>query len=170
MSGEPAGESGQTRGPGDDAAADRGPGVRIPPPVLVGGTIILAWAQQRLAPVPLGPPQPALGNAVLFLALAWIGWAILVMVRAGTDPRPDRPDAALIETGPFRYSRNPIYLGFLLVTAGFALRWGDLWGWLAVCASFALLERLVIAREEAYLAARFGAAYEGYRARVRRWM
>lgn len=152
------------------AGADHGPGVRIPPPVMVGTTIILAWALIRLAPVPLGPPAAALGNAVLCLALALIGWAVLVMARAGTDPRPDRPDTALLDSGPFRFSRNPIYLGFLLATAGFALRWGDLWGWLAVCASFAALERLAIAKEEAYLATRFGAAYEGYRRRVRRWV
>lgn len=152
------------------SAEDRGPGVRIPPPMLVGATILLAWGLVRLAPVPLGPPAGALGNAVLVLGLAWIGWAILAMARAGTDPRPDKPDSALIESGPFRWSRNPIYLGFLLVTAGFALRWGDLWGWLAVCASYALLEKLVIAKEEAYMTARFGAAYERYRGRVQRWL
>ena len=152
------------------AGADRGPSVRIPPPALVGGTILAAWALHRLAPVPLGRPLLPIGNAVLVLALALIGWAILAMVRAGTDPRPDRPDAALVEAGPFRFSRNPIYLGFLLAATGFALRWGDLWGWLAVAASFVLLEKLVIGREEAYLARRFGAAYEAYRARVRRWV
>lgn len=48
--------------------ADHGPGVRVPPPVMVGGTIILAWALIRLVPVPLGPPAVALGNAVLCLA------------------------------------------------------------------------------------------------------
>jgi protein-S-isoprenylcysteine O-methyltransferase Ste14 len=149
---------------------DRGPGVRVPPPVMVGGAVLAAWALHRLVPVPLGPPLLPLGNAVLFLALALIGWAVLTMVRAGANLRPDRPDAALTEAGPFRWSRNPIYLGFLLCAAGFALRWGDLWGWLTVAASFALLERLVIAREEAYLAARFGAAHEAYRARVRRWL
>ena len=153
-----------------EAHDTHGPGVRIPPPVMVGATILAAWLLMRLAPVPLGPPLLPLGNTVLFLALALIGWAILAMSRAGTDIRPDRPDAALIETGPFRFGRNPIYLGFLLCAAGFALRWGDLWGWIAVAVSFGLLERLVIAREEAYLAARFGAAYEAYRARVRRWM
>jgi len=70
-------------------------------------------------------------------------------VRAGSYPRPDKPDSALIESGPFRFSRNRITLGILLVTAGFALRWGDLRGWLAVCASYALREKLAIARDEA---------------------
>jgi protein-S-isoprenylcysteine O-methyltransferase Ste14 len=151
------------------AEQDHGPGVRVPPPVIVAGTMLAGWVLGKLIPVPLGPPLPPLGNALLFLALALIGWSILVMVRAGTNPRPDKPDQALVDSGPFRFSRNPIYLGLIMIAAGFALILGDLWAWLAVAASFALLETVVIRREEAYLATRFGAAYEAYRARVRRW-
>lgn len=151
-------------------APDHGPGVRVPPPVLVAAVLALAWAGQRFVPVPLGPPLPEFGALVISAAIVLIGWAVLVLVRAGNDPRPDKPDAAMVEAGPFRFSRNPIYLGFLLAVAGFALRWGDLWGWVALAASHLLLERLVVAREEAYLAARFGAVYEAYRARVRRWL
>ncbi len=147
-----------------------GPGVRIPPPVLVGAIILLAWVLKQAVPLPVGAAAPGPGIAVLVLALALIGWAILVMVRAGTDPRPDKPDSAFVETGPFRFSRNPIYLGFALCAAGFALRWGDLWGWLAVPASVVVLDRMVIAREEPYLTARFGPPYEAYRTRVRRWI
>jgi protein-S-isoprenylcysteine O-methyltransferase Ste14 len=151
-------------------APDHGPGVRIPPPVLVAAVLALAWAGQRFAPVPLGPALPGPGALVIFAALALIGWAVLVLVRAGNDPRPDRPDTAMVEAGPFRFSRNPIYLGLLLAVAGFALRWGDLWGWIGVVAAHLLLDRLVVAKEEAYLAGRFGAAYEAYRGRVRRWL
>ena len=150
--------------------ADHGPGVRLPPPVLVGLLLALAWGLHRLAPVPIGPPLPDFGALVLFAALALIGWAVLVLVRAGNDPRPDRPDAAMVLAGPYRFSRNPIYLGLLVAMAGFALRWGDLWGWLALPLGHLLLDRLVVAKEEAYLATRFGAAYDAYRSRVRRWL
>ena len=150
--------------------ADHGPGVRVPPPVLVAGLVALAWALRRLLPLPVLPPLPGLGAAVMLAGLGLGFWAVVVMMRAGTNPRPDRPDAALVTDGPFRFSRNPIYLGFVLLAAGLALRWGDLWGWLAVLASQQVLDRLVIAREEPYLAARFGAGYEAYRARVRRWI
>lgn len=150
--------------------SDHGPGVRLPPPVLAAGAIAAAWVMQRVLPVPLGPPLPGLGALVIFAALALIGWAVLALVKAGNDPRPDRPDAALVEAGPYRLGRNPVYLGFVLAVAGFALRWGDLWGWIAVAATHLLLDRLVVAKEEAYLAARFGAAYEAYRGRVRRWL
>jgi protein-S-isoprenylcysteine O-methyltransferase Ste14 len=142
----------------------------VPPPVLVALAVGLGWLLRRLAPVPVGAPLPWPGAAVAGLGLGLSVWAIAVMLRAGTDPRPDRPDRALLERGPFRLGRNPVYLGFLLVAAGLALRWADLWPWLAVPAGFLLLDRLVVAREEAYLRARFGAAYDAYRARVRRWV
>jgi protein-S-isoprenylcysteine O-methyltransferase Ste14 len=152
------------------AAADQGPGVRVPPPVVVAGVMGAAWLLDRVWTLQIGPPLVSFGGMVIALALALCGWALLVMARAGNDPRPDRPDAALVERGPFRFSRNPIYLGFLLAAAGLALAWGTLWGWLGVAVTHALLDRLVIAKEEAYLASRFGAAYEAYKARVRRWM
>lgn len=149
---------------------EHGPGVRIPPPVMVAGVMAAAWGLDRLWTLQIGPPVPALGGMVVFLALALCGWAVLVLVKAGNDPRPDKPDAALVEAGPFRFSRNPIYLGFLLIAAGLALGWGTLWGWVGVAVLHGLLDRLVIAREEHYLAARFGRSYEAYKDRVRRWM
>lgn len=142
----------------------------MPPPVIVGALVLAGWLLRRLGPVPLGAPLPGPGLAVAGLGVLLSAWALAAMLRAGTDPRPDRPDRALLERGPFRFSRNPVYLGFLLVAAGLALRWGDLWPWLAVAAAFLLLDRMVVRREEAYLRARFGAPYDGYRARVRRWL
>jgi len=152
------------------AAEDPGPGVRLPPPLIAAGVMVAAWALDRVWTLQLGPPAPGLGWMVIFLALVLIGWAVIVLVRAGNDPRPDKPDAALVEAGPFRFGRNPIYLGFLLIATGLALSWGTLWGWIGVVVLHGLLDRLVIAKEEAYLGARFGAAYEAYKARVRRWM
>jgi protein-S-isoprenylcysteine O-methyltransferase Ste14 len=153
-----------------EATRDNGPGVRIPPPVIVAVVLAVAWLLDRVWTIQIGPPAPALGGMVIFLAIALIGWALLVLVKAGNDPRPDRPDAAMVESGPYRLSRNPIYLGLLLAATGLALVWGTLWGWIAVVVLHGLLDRLVIAKEEAYLAARFGASYEAYKARVRRWM
>ncbi len=153
-----------------DPASGEGPGVRVPPPVMVAGVLATAWVLDRVWTVQLGPPLPGFGGMVLFLGLGLIGWAVLALVRAGNDPRPDRPDVAMVEGGPYRFSRNPIYLGFLLGAAGIALNYGTLWFWLGVAVLHGLLDRLVIAREEAYLAERFGAAYGAYRQRVRRWM
>lgn len=150
--------------------ADHGPGVRVPPPVIATAVMAVAWLLDRVWTIQIGPPAVALGGMVIFLAVALVGWALLVLVKAGNDPRPDRPDTAMVESGPFRWSRNPIYLGVLLAATGLALVWGTLWGWIGVVVLHGLLDRLVIAKEEAYLAARFGAPYEAYKARVRRWM
>jgi len=152
------------------SGSDPGPGVRIPPPLIFAGVMGVAWLLGRVWPLHIGPPLVPLGGMVLFLAIALIGWALVVMARAGTNPRPDKPDTALVEAGPFRWSRNPIYLGLLLAATGLALIWGTLWGWIGVAILHLLLDRLVIAKEEAYLAGRFGAEYEAYKGRVRRWM
>lgn len=149
---------------------DHGPGVRVPPPILVAAILAAVWAMRGMVAAPLGLAFPVLGNVVFLVALGLVLWALFSLFRAGTNPRPDTPDQALVEGGPFRFSRNPIYLGFVLVVLGFALRWGDLWGWLAVAATQQLLDRLIARQEEPYLKARFGDAYQAYAARVRRWV
>lgn len=156
--------------PDPDHGLHHGPGLRLPPPVLVGGLVLLGWLLRSLLPLPLGAPLPGLAVAVMGLGLALSAWSIAVMLRAGTDPRPHTPDRTLLEQGPFRLSRNPVYLGFLLVAAGVALRLGDLWPWLAAIACFLVLDRMVVAREEVALRSRFGVPYEAYRQRVRRWV
>jgi len=146
------------------------PGVRLPPPVVVAVALCAAWVLGALVPVRLGPPAPALGGLLVFSAIAWLGWALLVMVRAGNDPRPDRPDTVMVRGGPYRFGRNPIYFGFVVFLAGVALAWGTLWAWLAVGAVFLWLDFAVVRREEAYLRQKFGAEYAEYAARVRRWV
>jgi protein-S-isoprenylcysteine O-methyltransferase Ste14 len=152
------------------APTDQGPGVRLPPPVIAALVMGAAWLLDRVWTLQVGPPAVALGGMVIFLAIGLAGWAVLALVKAGNDPRPDRPDAALVATGPYRRSRNPIYLALLLGATGLALIWGTLWSWLGVAVLHGVLDRLVIAKEEAYLSTRFGAAYEAYKGRVRRWM
>lgn len=152
------------------APTEHGPGVRLPPPVIAALVMGGAWLLDRVWTLQVGPPAVALGGMVIFLAIGLAGWAVLALVKAGNDPRPDRPDAALVATGPYRRSRNPIYLALLLGATGLALIWGTLWAWLGVAVLHGVLDRLVIAKEESYLATRFGAAYEGYKGRVRRWM
>ena len=150
--------------------SDHGPGIRIPPPVMVGGALLVAWVLHRLVPVPLGPPLSFLGWFGVLRELPPVPSPRPADLWTARYPRPDKPDSVFVEAGPYRVSRNPIYLGLLVATVGFALRWGELWGWLAVAASHLMLDRLVVAKEEAYLATRFGAAYEAYRSRVRRWL
>jgi protein-S-isoprenylcysteine O-methyltransferase Ste14 len=149
---------------------DRGPGIRVPPPVLVAALLALGWWLRRMAPWPLGPPLREVGLMLALIGGLLTAWALLRMYRVGTEPRPDRPDTALVAEGPFRFSRNPVYLGYMVIAVGLALVWADAWTWLAVVAASLVLDRWVIRREERYLPARFGPDYAAYAAQVRRWL
>jgi protein-S-isoprenylcysteine O-methyltransferase Ste14 len=83
---------------------------------------------------------------------------------------PVRPATALITEGPFRFTRNPLYLSLALLYLGIALGLGVLWPIVLLPALMLLVQQLVVLREEAYLESRFGDAYRTYRKRVRRWL
>lgn len=121
-------------------------------------------------------PWPAwqwISTAGLLLTLGGLMmmlWAALTLVLAGTSPLPWLASNALVTRGPFRFSRNPIYLGDFLVLAGIGLWLGIGWLVLAAVAAFPAITRSVIVYEEAYLAERFPDEWAAYAARVRRWL
>ena len=112
----------------------------------------------------------------------WAGWglidgglllmflAVLQMARQRTTVNPYGTPAKLLEEGPFRFSRNPIYLADTLIYAGIALLLASLWPWLLLPALILVMNRTVIRHEEALLTELFGDAYRAYRKRVRRWL
>ena len=109
----------------------------------------------------------------LTLVAAWLGLmlaAIRVMRSANASIRPDRPSRALVVTGPFRFTRNPLYLGLVFVYCGLAILLDALWALLLLPMVIVIMRRWVIDREEAYLERAFGAEYRDYKARVRRWI
>ena len=139
------------------------------PPVWLLVFALIAFASRGL----LVWPQPALavvGTALVALGLLLMLWAVLTMLRARTTPVPHMSPSALVTTGPFAFSRNPIYLGDALVLAGLSLRWGAPLGLLLVPLFCALIARRFIAAEESRLAAGFGPAWADWSARVRRWI
>jgi protein-S-isoprenylcysteine O-methyltransferase Ste14 len=93
-----------------------------------------------------------------------------VLSRAHTPVDPRRPTTALVTEGPFRYSRNPIYVALTLLYLGVAFLVNALWILLLAMPALVVLHYGVIAREEAYLARKFGTAYHQYTAQVRRWL
>ena len=111
-----------------------------------------------------------LGTIVFALVLALVAWAISTMTRAGSNVPTRLPTTSIVETGPYRFMRNPIYLGMVLGLIDFAIAFNSLW-LLVRLAPFALVIRDgVIAREEAYLERKFGEVYLAYKSRVRRWL
>jgi protein-S-isoprenylcysteine O-methyltransferase Ste14 len=148
-------------------------GVLVRPP--------LAWALAAVAgvvlnwfvPVPFVPPElPAvtIGIVVFGLALVLFVWAVTTMTRGGSNVPTSMPTKAIVEAGPYRFTRNPIYLGFMLSLLGLAVGLNSLWSLVTLVLFFVVIRYGVVAREEAYLERKFGAVYRGYTARVRRWL
>jgi len=147
--------------------------VIIRPPIAWAVAILGGLALNWLMPLPFVPasvPAGWLGAIVFALALALLAWAIATVTRAGSNVPTSQPTTTIVDGGPYRFTRNPIYLGMALGLIGLAIAFNSVWLLLALV-PFALVIRYgVVAREEAYLERKFGDVYRGYRARVRRWL
>ena len=147
--------------------------VVVRPPLALGLAIVVGLALDWLMPLPFMParlPAGWLGTMVFLFALALAAWAIITITKAGSNVPTNQPTIAIVASGPYRYTRNPIYLGMFLGLAGLAIAFNNLW-LLILLLPFAFVIRYgVVAREEAYLERLFGEAYRGYRQRVRRWL
>jgi len=147
--------------------------VLIRPPLAWALAVLAGLVLDWLAPLPFLPedwPAGLLGAVVFVLALALAIWAIDTMTRAGTNVPTNRPTTAIVESGPYRFTRNPIYLGMFGGLIGLGIAFDNPW-LLLLMALFALVIRYgAVDREEAYLERMFGDAYRGYRRRVRRWL
>lgn len=149
-------------------------GVKVPPPLIFLGALAVLVGLDRLAwggAVPLASIwRRPLGGLFLLAAMALLLAAIGLFRRAGTRPEPWRPTTAIVSSGIYGFTRNPMYLGMALAYAGLALLFDSPLALLGLPLVVALIDRAVIAREERYLAAKFGDAYRAYCARVRRWL
>ena len=152
---------------------DDGPGIRFPPPLLYIAVLVVGILLSAAYPVHLLPSAIAwpLGAVILAAGIA-LGpvWGIRTMRTAGTTVRPDRAASHLVTDGPFRYTRNPLYLSLTLIYAGIAIIANSLWALLLLIPVVLFMSLFVIRREEAHLQRAFGDEYERYRARVRRWV
>jgi len=147
-------------------------GVRIPPPAIYIAGFLIGLALETAAPIDWPPEGVGLvaGLAGVGIWLALDGWAMLRFQRARTSVVPTRPASALVTSGPYRITRNPMYVGMAALYAGLALWFGVIWALALLPPVLIVVDRLVIAREERYLEARFGEEYREYRRRVRRWL
>lgn len=148
------------------------PRFRIWPPVAFGVPFLLGVAASTWLgdPAPLGPWARPVGLVLLALVVPWDTWALVTMRRRRTAILPGAPTTSLITTGPFRMSRNPLYVGFTVLHASLALLLGSLWALAALPVAILAVLWGAILPEEAYLAGKFGSAYDDYRRRVRRWI
>jgi len=145
--------------------------VIAPPPLIYAVPLLAGLLLHHYRPLPVVPAAWAHLLGPLIVGLGFGGLpAVLAFLRAGTRPEPWKPTTALVVTGPYRFSRNPMYLGFTLFYTGISVWVNALWPLLLLPVVLVVMSRGVIAREEAYLERRFGDEYRSYKARVRRWL
>jgi protein-S-isoprenylcysteine O-methyltransferase Ste14 len=146
--------------------------VKIHPPILLLIHIFAAFLLNRLFPLPFAFPGILVWMGYLLtlvglgLAASAVGW----FLKARTTLDPHGSVTEIVTAGPYRYSRNPIYLGFVCLLIGLAFAFRTYWGLILSPAFMISLYRLVIKHEEAYLAKKFVDIYANYSSRVRRWL
>jgi protein-S-isoprenylcysteine O-methyltransferase Ste14 len=147
------------------------PGVLAPPPLIFLLPLLAGLILERIAPSPfqVRPWWRWVGIAVLGLSLMIVS-ALRAFRRARTRPEPWKPTTALVVDGPYRFSRNPMYVGFALAYVGVSLSLYAVWPLLMLPAVLMVTQRFVIEREERYLSQKFGDEYRAYVRRVRRWL
>jgi protein-S-isoprenylcysteine O-methyltransferase Ste14 len=147
------------------------PGIMRPPLVYLGAIALglllhFAWSV-RLVSRAVNVP---FGGAVVLIAVALFLYTVRIFRLAGTPVPGNRPTTTIVYTGPYRWSRNPIYLSFSLLQFGLAYWVNSLWLLITLIPAVALMSFVVIPREEQYLENRFPSDYLPYKASVRRWL
>lgn len=148
------------------------PGVLIFPPLLPVGTLLLSVALNFIWPLHLpGSIWIKVAAGVLFICgIALAGWGHKTMVRAGTNVPPNKPTLLIVTNGPFRFTRNPLYIGGTCVYLALTLVLNLGWALIFLVPMLLVLNWGIVAREERYLEKKFGAPYIAYKASVPRWI
>ena len=142
------------------------------PPLIFALHAVAGTVAHWLCPIPLLPSLPArlLGAGLALWAGTQAFWASRIMHRAGTNVNPGKPTITIVAAGPYRYTRNPMYLSLCLLLLGLGLLLDGVLPMLFVIPLAFTLHFGVIKREERYLAAKFGETYLAYQRQVRRWL
>ena len=157
---------------GEFPAEEDRPGVPIAPPLLFVLPILVSLALEWLVPTSFvhGGLRWTFGTMLIVAGVALNISGFITQKRAGTDPIPFNPSTRIVSHGLYRFTRNPMYIGFAVATVGLAILINSAWTLLALPIGLVLIDRLVIDREERYLERKFGEEYLSYKSRVRRWL
>jgi len=151
------------------------PGVKFPPPLLFVAGFVAGWMLHRRWPHHVVPHAwergaQGLGAVAIATAVGVMAWAFATFIRHRTAIYPNRPAARIVRDGPFRWTRNPMYISMTLLYVGLAFILNALVPLFFLPLVLFLLVTLVIHREERYLASAFGEDYDAYRREVGRWL
>ena len=144
----------------------------VHPPILTLFFIVIAFAAKRFIPIPLVVPDvlQLIGIFLVIIGFLLVVASFLAFRKAGTTLNPHGKVSAVVTDGIYRFTRNPLYLGFCLMLIGLPLNNGSYWGILLAPVFLMSMNSLVIEKEEAYLEKKFGDVYTSYKSRVRRLM
>jgi protein-S-isoprenylcysteine O-methyltransferase Ste14 len=144
----------------------------VHPPIVALMFIVIAYFLGRFVPLPFVVPPflRSIGLLLSFLGFLLGVGALMAFRRARTTADPHGSVRQVVTSGIYRFTRNPIYLGFLLIVIGLPLNSGLYWGIIVAPFYILLMNRLVIQHEEAYLERKFKGDYVNYKSRVRRWL
>jgi protein-S-isoprenylcysteine O-methyltransferase Ste14 len=148
------------------------PGVIVRPPLLYGTMLIAVVVLRWFWPMPIfrDARAPWLGLVPLLLGLVIAIPGRRALKAAGTNVNPSLPTTAIVTSGPYRFSRNPLYVGLTLLYCGLTLILNTWWGLILLIPIFIVMHRGVVLREERYLEGKFGDAYRQYCSRVARYL
>lgn len=166
-----AGDSRDSHRPGTSSADAANLGL-IRPPLVYLGSIALGLVVHYAWPVRFLPPSVStpVGAMLTLLAVSLFVAAVRTLRGAGTPIPGNRPTTAIVRTGPYRFSRNPIYLAFSLFQLGLSVWINSVGLLITLVPAVSLMALVVVPKEEHYLKARFPSEYTSYRAAVRRWL
>ena len=156
----------------ETADAGETSGIRVPPPLYFIAGLLVGFGLEQALPIDRPPAWVTIAGVTIGVA-AWLaldGAAMVSFGRAKTPMNPFNPTTTLVTGGPYRFTRNPMYVGMAFLYVALALAFGLIWALILVPAVILAVDRFVIAREEPYLEARFGEPYRDYKRRVRRWL
>ena len=145
----------------------------IHPPVAWALAFVAGLGVDWLYPlqfVPASVSGARVGGAIFAIGFALAISAIITIRKAGTRVETNKPTTTIVADGPYRFTRNPIYIGMFLGQIGLAIGFDSLWILAALVPFYLVIRYGVIAREEAYLERKFSNVYLGYKSRVRRWL
>lgn len=147
----------------------------FPPPLLfIAGFLLAWWLDTRLEFLIRGagaaPAQPAIGLLFAAAGLLLMLWGITTFLAARTAVMPMRPARAIVTSGPYRFTRNPMYLGLTIAYVGAAIALNMAWPFVTLPLVLLALRYGVISREERHLHTAFPEQYAAYCDRVRRWI
>ncbi len=147
-------------------------GVIAPPPLIYLAAILAGYGLARILPEPGWLLSlPMISGAILVAAGAGLlVWGFLSLKRAHTAVNPYEPTTVLVTHGPYRFSRNPLYVALTVVHVGIGVWLQSLWIVMTALPAMLVVHYGVVLREERYLLRKFGAAYRSYHSQVRRWL